>query len=385
MTATTQWHDRAACTTKDRGLFDKAGKSAAAQEEAKAICARCPVRAECLYDALDSDVTSGVWGGLTRAERRALPVLPSGKAAAIAALRQHLDDTDNADGSNEAQEEDTVPLGPSADGTPDEDTQDPPAEATPREAAPETQPEPTPTQAGTATEAATGREDVAEMLRQGVPQRQIMDELRVSSRVVTRTRQAYGIPYQPGPGFRYTPEERAAKEQRAIELLRAGATYSEVRQQVGLSQPTIADIRRKHRIPTPVRSGGQARTKAEGLAAYVEPYGDGHARWTGPTAGRMPQLYADGTRFNARHVVFEEHHGRPPIGTVCSNCGEVACMRGAHLTDSVQRSARPKKEEPTVTVQALKGLLDEIDQQGGPQAARDNRLRIPDERPQEPP
>jgi hypothetical protein len=34
-----------------------------------------------------------------------------------------------------------------------------------------------------------------------------------------------------------------------------------------------------------------------------------------------------------------------------------------------------------VTVQALRNLLDEIDAQGGPQAARDNRLRLPDDEP----
>lgn len=35
-----------------------------------------------------------------------------------------------------------------------------------------------------------------------------------------------------------------------------------------------------------------------------------------------------------------------------------------------------------MTIQALRRLLDEIDAQGGPQAARDNRLRLPDDEPQ---
>ena len=39
---------------------------------AKAICARCPVRLDCLDYALDIDQTYGVWGGLNEDERRAL-------------------------------------------------------------------------------------------------------------------------------------------------------------------------------------------------------------------------------------------------------------------------------------------------------------------------
>jgi WhiB family redox-sensing transcriptional regulator len=32
----------------------------------------CPVRTECLSDALDNQVEFGVWGGMTERERRAL-------------------------------------------------------------------------------------------------------------------------------------------------------------------------------------------------------------------------------------------------------------------------------------------------------------------------
>ncbi len=44
----------------------------AAQNRAKAICLGCPVRTECLADALDNRVEFGVWGGMTERERRAL-------------------------------------------------------------------------------------------------------------------------------------------------------------------------------------------------------------------------------------------------------------------------------------------------------------------------
>lgn len=44
----------------------------AAQQQAKVVCFRCPVRAECLSHALDTRTQFGVWGGMTERERRQL-------------------------------------------------------------------------------------------------------------------------------------------------------------------------------------------------------------------------------------------------------------------------------------------------------------------------
>ena len=44
----------------------------AAQQQAKQICSRCPVIAECLADALDNRTEFGVWGGMTERERSAI-------------------------------------------------------------------------------------------------------------------------------------------------------------------------------------------------------------------------------------------------------------------------------------------------------------------------
>lgn len=188
---------------------------------------------------------------------------------------------------------------------------------------------------------------------------------------------------KPKRGGRYTPVERAAYERRTRELLLAGKSFSEIREQVGISAPTITRIRDEAGIKPSRKTGGHpARTVADVLALHVEPYGEGHARWTGPMTGRMPQLQAGGTRGNARRAVFEQHHGRPPVGRIRSNCGVTECIAGAHLTDNTLRAAQ--QMEAPVTVQALKNLLDEIDEQGGPQAARDNRLRLTDPTPEEP-
>ena len=60
---------QAACKDTDPDLLFVQG---AAQHLAKAVCMTCPVRAECLADALDNRVEFGVWGGMTERERRAL-------------------------------------------------------------------------------------------------------------------------------------------------------------------------------------------------------------------------------------------------------------------------------------------------------------------------
>ena len=44
----------------------------AEQNKAKLLCRGCPVRTECLAEALDNQIEWGVWGGMTERERRAL-------------------------------------------------------------------------------------------------------------------------------------------------------------------------------------------------------------------------------------------------------------------------------------------------------------------------
>lgn len=65
----TDWSTQAACRTADP---DELFVQGAAQNRAKAVCTGCPVRTECLADALDNRVEFGVWGGMTERERRAL-------------------------------------------------------------------------------------------------------------------------------------------------------------------------------------------------------------------------------------------------------------------------------------------------------------------------
>ena len=63
------WGARGACRS---GNPDDLFVQGAAQNRAKTVCLGCPVRTECLADALDNRIEFGVWGGMTERERRAL-------------------------------------------------------------------------------------------------------------------------------------------------------------------------------------------------------------------------------------------------------------------------------------------------------------------------
>jgi WhiB family redox-sensing transcriptional regulator len=63
------WASQAQC--KQAGP-DELFVRGAAQNRAKQMCAGCPVRTECLAEALDNQIEWGVWGGMTERERRAL-------------------------------------------------------------------------------------------------------------------------------------------------------------------------------------------------------------------------------------------------------------------------------------------------------------------------
>lgn len=69
------WRHQAACLDEDPELFFPIGNTGPALlqvEEAKKVCARCPVRQECLDWALSAGQDYGVWGGMSEDERRAL-------------------------------------------------------------------------------------------------------------------------------------------------------------------------------------------------------------------------------------------------------------------------------------------------------------------------
>jgi WhiB family transcriptional regulator, redox-sensing transcriptional regulator len=70
------WQVRARCRGQDAALFfsptflERKEEREAREGQAKAICAECPVRMECLDFALYTRESYGIWGGMNELERR---------------------------------------------------------------------------------------------------------------------------------------------------------------------------------------------------------------------------------------------------------------------------------------------------------------------------
>jgi WhiB family redox-sensing transcriptional regulator len=68
MTWNDNWPQLAQCKDDPEEMFVKGAE----QHQAKKRCLGCPVRTECLAEALDNELEWGVWGGMTERERRAV-------------------------------------------------------------------------------------------------------------------------------------------------------------------------------------------------------------------------------------------------------------------------------------------------------------------------
>ena len=72
------WQDRAACKGPQSRVFfppshlERKDEREAREQRAKAICATCPVRIECLDYAIEIREPHGIWGGLNELERKRL-------------------------------------------------------------------------------------------------------------------------------------------------------------------------------------------------------------------------------------------------------------------------------------------------------------------------
>jgi WhiB family transcriptional regulator, redox-sensing transcriptional regulator len=72
----TTWQQRGLCREGDSSIFfppthfEHKPEREAREAKAKAICARCPVRSECLEWALETREPFGVWGGYSELERK---------------------------------------------------------------------------------------------------------------------------------------------------------------------------------------------------------------------------------------------------------------------------------------------------------------------------
>lgn len=78
------WRGEAACRTSHPDLFFPDATDDVNRKRAVRVCTGCPVRAECLREALRNDEPHGIWGGygpMTRRKMAGKPVPPHGTEA----------------------------------------------------------------------------------------------------------------------------------------------------------------------------------------------------------------------------------------------------------------------------------------------------------------
>jgi WhiB family redox-sensing transcriptional regulator len=68
-TSSGDWREAAACRGEDPERWFPHASAHAGIADAKAVCAGCVVRTECLQWAIVQRMKHGVWGGLTETER----------------------------------------------------------------------------------------------------------------------------------------------------------------------------------------------------------------------------------------------------------------------------------------------------------------------------
>ena len=69
------WRQQAICRDTDPDLFFPVGTTGQALvqiERAREVCNQCPVKRDCLEFALETNQDSGIWGGTSEEERRAI-------------------------------------------------------------------------------------------------------------------------------------------------------------------------------------------------------------------------------------------------------------------------------------------------------------------------
>jgi len=74
VTGSWDWQVQAACRDRDAAIFfhparERGPAHARREQQAKQVCAECPVRAQCRAHALSVREPYGVWGGLSESER----------------------------------------------------------------------------------------------------------------------------------------------------------------------------------------------------------------------------------------------------------------------------------------------------------------------------
>lgn len=126
------------------------------------------------------------------------------------------------------------------------------------------------------------------------------------------------------------------------ELLRAGVPQSKICRQLRCGPITVQRTREALGMPAPKAGPVGAPSLAEAFRENTVPTDDGHLMWRGFDTRTTPRLTYQGTAYSGLRLAFVLHHRREPVGRVTSTCRKVGCVR--HVADEPMRAANKRAD-----------------------------------------
>lgn len=122
------------------------------------------------------------------------------------------------------------------------------------------------------------------------------------------------------------------------EMLQQGVPQRDIMRTLHVGYKTVHDARVALRITAPRRGGYVLRPIEDEFYARTEEVDGGHLRWIGRYADGLPKLGRQGTHLSAYRVAFGLSHARQPAGRVRPGCGYPKCVAPDHVEDQQMRT-----------------------------------------------
>ena len=125
------------------------------------------------------------------------------------------------------------------------------------------------------------------------------------------------------------------KHEEMAAMLLAGAKNTEVVRDLKVDRRAVS---RAREIIGLGRSHGNSTSREDKVKFYSFARADGHTGWYGRKAtSGAPVIRQNGVEIPASHVAFEQFHKRRPVGIVKAVCGYPDCLTPGHADDELGR------------------------------------------------
>ncbi|ONI48665.1 MULTISPECIES: hypothetical protein [unclassified Streptomyces] len=123
-----------------------------------------------------------------------------------------------------------------------------------------------------------------------------------------------------------------------VAMLRQGIPQQDIMRTLRVGHQTVVTARDALQMPAPVRGRRAPRPIDTEFYARTEPVDGGHLRWTGHYAEGSPKLGRQGGHLSAYRIAFKLRHDREPVGKATPGCGYPKCVAPDHVEDQPMRA-----------------------------------------------